>query len=206
MATYIPATTGSESTPSFSFKAYASVTKLETVTFNDWKLKLTTVMGAHRLSKYILREVVAHINERSLDDHETNMMRALAAIHATTNQENFEVVRHCSDPRQAFTTLCKHHDDAGGLLTANLFSDLVTLRLLSEGDLNNHIHHFRKLHNGLLSNLSSTPDMKISEPFIAIILINSLPSDYTPLVQSLLTSFETLTLARLYSLLDIEAT
>lgn len=48
--------------------------------------------------------------------------------------------------------------------------------------------------------------MKISEPFVAVILINSLPSEYTPLVQSLLTSFETLTLSRLYSLLNIEAT
>lgn len=102
--------------------------------------------------------------------------------------------------------LCKHHDDAGGLSTANLFSDLVTLRLSSEGDLKDHIHRFRKLHNDLLSNLSSTPNMKISEPFISMILINSLPSEYTPLVQSLLTSFETLTLARLYSLLNIDAT
>lgn len=48
--------------------------------------------------------------------------------------------------------------------------------------------------------------MKISERFVAIILINSLTSEYTPLVQLLLTSFETLTLARLYSLLNIEAT
>lgn len=54
--------------------------------------------------------------------------------------------------------------------------------------------------------MSSTPDIKISEPFVAIILINSLPSDYTPLVQSLLTNFESLTLPRLYSLLNIEAT
>lgn len=57
-----------------------------------------------------------------------------------------------------------------------------------------------------MSNLSSTPNMKISEPFVAIILINSLPSEYTPLVQSLLTSFETLNLSRLHSLLNIEAT
>lgn len=141
-----------------------------------------------------------------MDDHETNMMRALAAIHATIDNENFEVIRHCANPRQAFVKLCKHHDDAGGFSTANLFSDLVTLRLSSEGDLKDHIHRFTKLHNDLLSNLSSTPDMKILEPFIAIILINSLPPDYTPLVQSLLTSFETLTLARLYSLLNIEAT
>lgn len=133
-------------------------------------------------------------------------MRALAAIHATIDKENFEVIRNCTSPREAFTKLCKHHDDAGGLSTANLFSDLVTLKLSSEGDLKEHIHQFRKIHNDLLSNLSSTPDMKISEPFVAIILINSLPSEYSPLVQTLLTSFESLTLARLYSLLNIEAT
>lgn len=197
----------SDTTPtSFSMNAYASVTTLETVTFNDWRLRLTTVMGAHRLSKYILRDVEPPTESRALDEHETNQMRALAAIHATIDKENFEVVRHCLDPREAFVKLCKHHDDAGGLSTANLFSDLVTLRLSSDGDLKDHIHRFRKLHNDLLSNLSSTPDMKISEPFVAIILMNSLPSNYTPLVQSLLTSFETLTLAKLYSLLNIEAT
>lgn len=163
-------------------------------------------MGAHRLAKYILRDVKAPEDEKALDDHETNSMRALAAIHATIDKENFEVIRHCSNPREAFMKLCKHHDDAGGLSTANLFSDIVTLKLSSEGDLKDHIHSFRKIHNDLLSNLSSSPDMKISEPFVAIILINSLPSEYTPLVQSLLTSFETLTLARLYSLLNIEAT
>lgn len=145
-------------------------------------------------------------DERGLDDHETNLMRALAAIHATIDKENFEVIRDCLNPRDAYLKLCKHHDDAGGLSTANLFSDLVTLKLSSDGDLKEHIHQFRKLHNDLLSILSSTPDMKISEPFVAIILINSLPSDYTPLVQSLLTSFKSLTLARLYSLLNIEAT
>lgn len=164
------------------------------------------MMGAHRLSKFILRDVIAPDDPKALDDHETNLMRALAAIHATIDKENFEVVRHCMNPREAFVKLCKHHDDAGGLSTANLFSDLVTLKLSSDGDLKEHIHHFRKVHNDLLSNLSSTPDMKISEPFVAIILINSLPSEYTPLVQSLLMSFETLTLARLYSLLNIEAT
>lgn len=134
-----------ESSPNFSLNAYASVTKLETGTFNDWKLRLTTVMGAHRLFQYILREVEAPIDLQALDDHKTNLMRALAAIHATINSENFEVVRHFANPREAFMNLCKHHDDAGGLSTANLFSDLVTLRLSSDGDLKDHIHRFRKI-------------------------------------------------------------
>ena len=190
----------------FGMSAYNSVTKLETGTFNDWKLRLTTVLGAHRLSKFILRDVTVPVDEKELEDYETNSMRTLAAIHATIDGENFEVIRNCSGPREAYLKLCKHHNDAGGLSTANLFSDLVTLRMASDGDLKDHVHKFRKIHNDLLSNLSSTPDIKISEPFVAIILINSLPSDFTPLVQSLLTNFETLTLPRLYSLLNIEAT
>lgn len=207
MSTSTPTPTGqTEGTMNFSMNAYASVTKLETGTFNDWKLRLTTVLGAHRLSKFILRDVDVPSEGSARDDYDTNCMRALAAIHATVDAENFEVIRSCLSPRDAFLKLCKHHDDAGGLSTAHLFSDLVTLRLSSEGDLKDHIHHFRKLHNDLLSNLSSTPDIKISEPFIAIILINSLPASFNPLVQSLLTSFESITLARLYSLLNIEAT
>lgn len=124
-----------EPSSNFSMNAYSSVTTLESGTFNDWKLRLTTVMGAHRLSKYFLRDVKVPQDEKALDDHETNLMRELAAIHATIDKENFEVVRHFSNPREAFIKLCKHHDDAGGLSTANLFSDLVTLRLSSEGDL-----------------------------------------------------------------------
>lgn len=206
MATTSNSTNANENSSSFGMSAYNSVTKLEKGTFNDWKLRLTTVLGAHRLSKFILRYVPVPVDEKELDDYETNSMRTLAAIHATIDGENFEAIRNCTGPREAYLKLCKHHDDAGGLSTANLFSDLVTLRMASDGDLKDHVHQFRKIHNDLLSNLSSTPDIKISEPFVAIILINSLPSDFTPLVQSLLTNFETLTLPRLYSLLNIEAT
>lgn len=80
MATSNPVITGSESTPNFSLNAYASVTKLESGAFNDWKLCLTTVMGAHRLSKYILCEADPPIELNALDDHETNMMRLFEVV------------------------------------------------------------------------------------------------------------------------------
>lgn len=190
----------------FSLSSYSTIVKLTSSTFNDWKLRLTTVLGAQRLSKYILKDIPVPTDPTELDEHKTNSLRALAAIHSTIDDENFQVIRSCSSPRDAFKALCKHHDDAGGLSTAHLFSDLVTLKLNPDKDLSDHIAKFRKIHNDLLSNLSSTPDCKISEPFIAVILIKSLPSEYTPLVQSLLSNLETLTLARLYSLLKIEAT
>lgn len=92
MATVSKSSTGGDGSSNFNLNAYASVTKLETGTFNDWCLRLTTVMGAHRLSKYLLRKFEAPSDVNALDDHETNLMRALAAIHATIDNKNFEVV------------------------------------------------------------------------------------------------------------------
>lgn len=51
MASVVSTSTGHEMSSNFNMNAYASVTTLATGTFNDWKLRLTTVMGAHRLSK-----------------------------------------------------------------------------------------------------------------------------------------------------------
>lgn len=96
--------------------------------------------------------------------------------------------------------------NTGELSTANLFSELVTTRLQSNGNIKDHLHQFRRVHKDLVSNIASSPNLNISKPFVANILINSLPSEYTTLVQSLLTSFDGLTLSRLYSLLQMEAT
>lgn len=203
---YLTMTSHSTDVKEFSTTSYSGVTKLTSTTFNNWKLRLTTVLGAQQLSKFILRNITPPTDESLLDDHETLSMKALAAIHATIDAENFEVIRSTSCPRKAFVMLCKHHDDTGGLLTANLFLELVTMKLTSDGCLKDHLHQFRKIHNDLTSNISSSPSLSISEPFVAIILINSLPTGYTPLVQSLLSNFESLTLTRLYSLLQMEVT
>lgn len=101
--------------------------------------------------------------------------------------------------------MCKQHDEAEGLFTANIFTDLVFLRLASDGSLADHLNTFRTLHNDLQSNLASTPYISISKALIAILFIISLPSQYAPLVQSLLINFNTILLARLYSLLKIDS-
>lgn len=184
----------------FSTNAYSGLTKPNSTTFNDWKLQLTTVLGAQRLSKCILRDITPPTDEKALDDHETFSIKTLTAIHATINAEISEVICLTSCPRLAFKMLRKHHNDTYGLSTAKLFSELVTMRLSSDGSFKNHSHRFRKLHNYLISNIASSPKLSISEPFVAIILIDSLPSNFTRLVQSLLT------LTRLYSLPQMEAT
>lgn len=195
----------SKSSSSFNLNVYSTVPKLKTGTFNDWKLRLTTILGAQRLGKFILSEVTPPTDPNELADHIAQSMAALTALHITVDEENFQIIRGCNSPRDAYEKLCKQHDDAGGLSTANLFTDLVSLRLASDGSLTEHLHAFRSLHNDLLSNLSSTPGITISEPFIAILLIISLPSQYTPLVQTLLVNFETISLSRLYSLLKIDS-
>lgn len=202
---HLPMASDSTSKSSFNLNIYSSVPKLTSGTFNDWKLRLTTILGAQRLDIYILRDVETPTEPQALADHNSNRMTALTALHITVDSENFQVIRNCSSPREAFLKLCKQHDDAGGLSTSNIFTDLVSLRLSSDGPLDDHLHKFRSLHNDLQSNLASTPDINISEPFIAILLIISLPPQYSPLVQSLLVNFETISLSRLYSLLKIDS-
>lgn len=123
-----------------STSAYSGITKLTSTTFNDWKLRLTTVLGAQRLAKYILRDITSPVDNKLLDDHETFSLKALAAIRATIDSENFEVIQTTSCPQTAFLMLRKHHNNTGGLSKANLFSELVTMRLTSEGCLKDHLH------------------------------------------------------------------
>lgn len=195
----------SSTKPGFNLNVYSSVPKLTAGSFNDWKLCLTTILAAQRLDSYILTDVKEPTDPIAIADHMANRMTALTALHITVDSENFQVIRNCTSPRDAFLKLCKQHDDAGGLSTANIFTDLVSLKLPSDGSLSEHLHAFRTLHNELQSNLASTPDIKISEPFIAILLIISLPSQYALLVQSLLINFEFISLSRLYSLLKIDS-
>lgn len=53
---------------------------------------------------------------------------------------------------------------------AMIFYNLVSLCHEEGGDLSSHIHHFCTLHNELSSNILGTPDLKILEAFVAILL------------------------------------
>lgn len=50
-----------------------------------------------------------------------------------------------------------------------------------------------------------TPDLQISEAFVAILLLKSLPPRYSAIVQTTLASFELIKLARIYTILAMEA-
>lgn len=86
-----------------------------------------------------------------------------------------------------------------------IFSTLVSLRLEEGANLADHTYRFRTFHNELVSNMRGTPDLKISEPFIAIMLLKSLPSQYSAIVQTTLASFETIKLSRIYTILTMES-
>lgn len=165
-----------KSSTGFNLNVYSTVPKLKTGAFDYWKLRLTTIPGAQRLGQFILSDVSPPTDPEKLADHTAQSMAAVTALHITVDDENFQIIRGCSSPRDAYDKLCKQHKDAGGLSMANLFTNLVSLRLSSDGSLAEHLHAFRSLHNNLLSNLSSTPEITISEPFIAILLIISLPA------------------------------
>lgn len=53
--------------------------------------------------------------------------------------------------------------------------------------------------------MNGTPDLRISEAFIAILLLKSLPSQYSAIVQTNLSSFETIKLSQIYTILGMES-
>lgn len=75
----------------------------------------------------MLNDVTAPTDPLALAGHNANKMTALTAHHITVDSENFQVIRNYTSPREAYLKLCKQHDDAGGLSTANIFTDLVSL-------------------------------------------------------------------------------
>lgn len=133
----------------------------------------------------------------ALEAHQTADCQALSLIHSTIDDENFQVFLSCMMAYEAFQALCQHHSDTGGISTATLFFELVNLQVTADVPIKEHVHHFCTLHNKLKSNI------KISNHFIAIILLFSLPSEFTPLVQTTLTTtvFDKIDINHLYMLI-----
>lgn len=86
--------TDSASKPGFNLNLYAFVPKLTSGSFNDWKLQLTTILGAQRLDIYILTDVQKPSEPTAVADYVANSMTALTALHITVDSENFQVIRN----------------------------------------------------------------------------------------------------------------
>lgn len=68
-----------------------------------------------------------------------------------------------------------------------------------------HVHKFRTLHNRFKANTKSFKNISISDHYIAILLLKSLPMEYNSLVQTTLTTnFENISLSHIYMLLSME--
>lgn len=184
---------------------WSNIPKLTSSSFFDWKRRLETTLGARRLSSHIFEDNQSPSDPKEKADYIVNDFRALKAIQFSCDIDNFNVISDCTTARSAYLALCKYHDDSGGVTTANLFSELASTKLISSADLKDHLIKFRNTHSELKGNLKSTPELRISDPFIAILLLKSLPPDFNSLVQTSLANFESLTLDRIYTLLNMEA-
>lgn len=116
-----------------------------------------------------------------------------------------EIVTSASSAREAYQALCAHHGDSGGMTTATMFFELVTMKLSPGGSVAEHVHKFRTLHNRFKANTKSFKNISISDHYIAILLLKSLPMEYNSLVQTTLTTnFENISLSHIYMLLSME--
>lgn len=91
---------------------------------------------------FILSDIDPPTDAALLDDHITKDCAALNAIHSTIDGENMEIITSASLAREAYIALCEHHGDSGGMTTATMFFELVTMKLSSGGSVANHVHRF----------------------------------------------------------------
>lgn len=138
-----------------------------------------------------------------LEAHLTSDFQALNAIHATIDDENLQIISSCTTAYNAYQALCREHGDLGGISTATLFFELVNLRVMGDITIKEHIHQFQTIHNKLKGTIKNNKALMISDHFIAILLLFSLPSEYSPLVQTTLTTtaFDQIDLNNLYMLI-----
>lgn len=187
---------------------YANVTKLTSTTFHNWKLRLETLLGAYKLRRFILEDIPPPLDPILLEAHQTSDFQALSAIHSTIDDESFQIISSCTTAHDAYQAFCRHHGDTGGISTATLFFELVNLRVTGDISIKDHVHQFRTLHNKLKSNIRNNDELKISNHFIAILLLFSLPSTFGPLVQTTLTTtaFDKIDINHLYMLILVSDT
>lgn len=158
-----------------------------------------------KLRRYIETEVPVPTDPLLLDDHMAKESQGLNAIHSTIDEENMQVITSCDTAYKAYQAFCMHHCDSGGITTAQMFYEIVNLRLTAGGSVSEHVLRFRTLHNRFSASIKSMPGITISDHFIAILLLMSLPSTYHSLVQTTLaTFFEKISLSRVYQLLQAE--
>lgn len=184
---------------------WLNIAKLTSSSFFDWKRRLEMTLGARHLSTHILEEYTLPTESKAKADYIVNDLRALKSIQFSCDPDNFNVISECMTARRAYLALCKYNDDSGGVTTANLLLELANSILTSASELKDHLLQFRNTHTELKGNLRNTPNLRISDPFIAILLLKSLPTEFNSLVQTSLVNLENLTLDSVYALLNMEA-
>lgn len=140
--TNTPASAVSPITSYSTIPSYTLVVRLSVGTFFIWRLRLTTLLGVLKLRRFIDTEVPIPTDATLLDDHMAKECQALNAIHSTIDNENMQVITSCDTAYKAYQALCMHHCDSGGITTAQMFYEMVNLRLVSGGSVSKHVLKF----------------------------------------------------------------
>lgn len=109
--------------------------------YHEWRHCLLTYSRAQRLSKYLEKDLPEAPPDQK-EEFDFNDAQALSLIHSTVDSSNYQIIANCNTACSAFLALCSHHNDGGGLTTASIFSDLVTMKLANPNDLETHLHQF----------------------------------------------------------------
>lgn len=143
----LPPTMSSSDIKIHGYNPVSNLPILKKGNFNKWTAKITTALYAARLGHFILSDQSPPSDTTKLDEYTTRSYQALFITQTSVDSEHFQLVANATTPREAFLAILAQYNDSGGLPTAVIFSELVSLRLEGEGDLSEHTHWFRTLQN-----------------------------------------------------------
>lgn len=109
------------------FNPFSNLTILKKGTFHEWKAKTITALSAARLGSFVLSDQTPPTDPTKLEEYTVRNFQALSVIQTTVDSENFQLVANARTAREAFKSILAQYDDSGGLSTAMIFLDLVSL-------------------------------------------------------------------------------
>lgn len=124
------------------FNPFSNLTIPKKGTFHKWKANIVTALNTAQLGPFVLTDQPLPTDPSKQEEYILKDYQALSIIQKTVDSKHFQLVANAQNTWSAFLSILAQYDNSGGLSTAMIFSDIVSLKLDDGGNLSEHLHCF----------------------------------------------------------------
>lgn len=180
------------------------IPKLNDTNCVDWNLGLKTYLKGRRLWKHVSRDVQLSTEDaeepEKIEALESERASVLEVIRATVSPTRLPVIRGIEDPKLANEKLLDQVSQDDGLEVAALIAQVATIRYTGNEPVSTFLDGISDLHTRLSEATAQNPDLRISNKFLAVLLLMSFPSEsYVTIRDHLFGDLKSLTTSKVIS-------